>query len=98
MAVVYYRTGYQVEAYTSEERWNIRLIIEQSKAIKCPSIQYQLAGTKKVQQKLAEPGVLEKFIHDTKSVDEIRNVFMGIYSLDTVSNISRICIKYYLYL
>ncbi|XP_014220983.1 glutathione synthetase-like [Trichogramma pretiosum] len=82
VAVVYYRTAYQIEAYTSEKEWSVRLLIERSLSIKCPSIHYQLAGTKKVQQQLAVPGILEKFITDPKEVDEIRDVFMGIYSLD----------------
>lgn len=35
--------------------------MEQSSAIKCPSISYHLAGTKKIQQELAKPGVLERY-------------------------------------
>ena len=31
-------------------------MMERSLAIKCPSIQYHLAGTKKIQQALASPG------------------------------------------
>ena len=37
-------------------------MIERSLAIKSPSIQYHLAGTKKVQQALALPGILEKWV------------------------------------
>jgi glutathione synthase len=37
------------------------LTIEKSKAVKCPSAAYHLAGLKKVQQELALPGVLEKY-------------------------------------
>lgn len=48
VAVVYYRSGYEVEAYPTEKEWDIRLLIECSCAIKCPSVQYHLAGTKKV--------------------------------------------------
>jgi len=36
--------------------------MEQSSAIKCPSISYHLAGTKKIQQELAKPGVLERYL------------------------------------
>jgi glutathione synthetase len=39
-----------------------------------------LAGSKKVQQKLAEPGVLEKFMPD--SAAQMRKVFADLYSLD----------------
>lgn len=48
VAVVYYRSGYQLEAYPTAQEWDTRLLIERSRAIKCPSIQYHLAGTKKV--------------------------------------------------
>lgn len=48
VSVVYYRTGYEVEAYPTQNEWSVRLLIERSRAIKCPSIQYHLAGTKKV--------------------------------------------------
>lgn len=48
VAVVYYRSGYQLEAYPSEKEWDVRLLLERSQAIKCPSIHYHLAGTKKV--------------------------------------------------
>jgi hypothetical protein len=35
-------------------------MLERSRAVKCPSIAYQLVGAKKVQQVLAEPGRLER--------------------------------------
>ena len=41
--------------------WNARLMLERSRAIKCPSAALHLAGTKKVQQVLASPGVLERY-------------------------------------
>ncbi|XP_034942815.1 glutathione synthetase-like [Chelonus insularis] len=81
VAVVYYRTGYEAAAYTSEDVWSVRLLIEQSKALKCPSIQYQLAGTKKVQQVLAQPGVLRRFLNEDEAT-RVREVFTGLYSLD----------------
>ena len=57
-------------------------MIERSLAIKCPSIQYHLAGTKKVQQELAAPGVLQKFLKDPKKIDKVKNIFTGLYSMD----------------
>ncbi|KAG5872965.1 Glutathione synthetase, partial [Gonioctena quinquepunctata] len=53
-----------------------------SKAIKCPNIQYHLVGQKKVQQALAKPGVLEMFLTDTKKIEAIREVFVGLYGLE----------------
>ncbi len=50
VAVVYFRTGYMPSQYDSEADWAVRLLIERSKAIKCPSIGFHLAGAKKIQQ------------------------------------------------
>lgn len=84
VSVVYYRTGYEATAYTSEEVWSLRLLIERSRAIKCPSIQYQLAGSKKIQQELAQPGVLRRFLNEEEAT-QVRKIFTGLYSLDFVS-------------
>uniref|UniRef100_A0A3Q1H359 Glutathione synthetase n=1 Tax=Anabas testudineus TaxID=64144 RepID=A0A3Q1H359_ANATE len=54
-----------------------------SRAVKCPDISTHLAGTKKVQQVLARPGVLEKFFPDQlQVVEQIRATFAGLYTLD----------------
>ncbi|KAL9320306.1 hypothetical protein ACSQ67_012145 [Phaseolus vulgaris] len=59
ISVIYFRAGYTPVDYPSESEWRARLLMEQSSAIKCPSISYHLVGTKKIQQELAKPGVLE---------------------------------------
>ncbi|GFS06304.1 glutathione synthetase [Elysia marginata] len=82
VAVVYMRDGYDPDQYASDKEWNGRLTIEMSAAIKCPCIQYQLMGSKKVQQELARPGVLEKFISSRHSIDMLRATFADLYSLD----------------
>ncbi|XP_059188482.1 glutathione synthetase-like [Centropristis striata] len=82
VAVVYYRYGYMPGHYT-EETWDARLLMERSQAVKCPDISTHLAGTKKVQQVLARPGVLEKFFPDQPQVvEQIRATFAGLYTLD----------------
>jgi glutathione synthetase len=43
--------------------------VERSRAIKCPTIQLQLAGGKKVQQVLTKTGVLESFLLDRSRWD-----------------------------
>ncbi|XP_060843404.1 glutathione synthetase-like isoform X1 [Rhopalosiphum padi] len=86
VAVVYYRAGYSPNHYFGEAEWSARLMIERSTAIKCPNIQYHLAGTKKVQQALATPGTLERFVKDPQKVAEIRKVFTGLYALDLDEN------------
>lgn len=82
VAIVYYRSGYELEAYPTEKEWDIRLLIECSRAIKCPSIQYHLAGTKKVQQSLAQPSTLKKFLKDDSYVAKVQEIFTGLYTLD----------------
>lgn len=82
VSVVYFRSAYEPAQYPSQNEWDSRLMIERSKAIKCPSINYHLAGTKKVQQALAKEGMLQRFISDEKQVEQIREIFTGLYSLD----------------
>uniref|UniRef100_A0A182QKC0 Glutathione synthetase n=1 Tax=Anopheles farauti TaxID=69004 RepID=A0A182QKC0_9DIPT len=81
-SVVYFRAGYEPGHYHGQAEWDARLLIERSLAIKCPSIQYHLAGTKKVQQALAKPDVLARFVGDAKKIDAVRDIFTGLYSLD----------------
>lgn len=80
VAVVYYRAGYTPVDYPSDKEWAARLLIEQSSAIKCPSIAYHLAGLKKVQQVLALPGQVEKFMSPEESA-QLRASFTGLFPL-----------------
>ncbi|XP_076131970.1 glutathione synthetase [Alosa pseudoharengus] len=83
VAVVYFRNGYMPQNYTSPQSWDVRLMMERSLAVKCPDIGTHLAGTKKVQQELARPGVLERFFPDQPDVvAQIRATFAGLYTLD----------------
>lgn len=83
VAVVYFRNGYMPNNYMSEQSWDARLLMERSRAVKCPDISTHLAGTKKVQQVLARPGVLERFFPDQPEVvEQIRATFAGLYTLD----------------
>ncbi|GKV20594.1 hypothetical protein SLEP1_g30693 [Rubroshorea leprosula] len=70
-----------VAAFNFQE-WNARLLMEQSSAIKCPSISYHLAGTKKIQQELAKPNVLERFLENKEDIAKVRECFAGLWSLD----------------
>ncbi|XP_043200663.1 glutathione synthetase-like isoform X1 [Amphibalanus amphitrite] len=81
IALVYYRMGYSPDHYPTDKEWSVRLLIERSKAIKSPSIQLHLSGTKKVQQELSRPGALERFLNE-EEVKLCRSVFTGLYSLD----------------
>lgn len=83
MSVVYFRAGYEPGHYPTQNEWHARYIVEKSFAIKCPSIHYHLAGTKKVQQALAKPGILNRFLTDEIKIKAITNIFTGLYSLDS---------------
>ncbi|KAJ0078571.1 hypothetical protein Patl1_22757 [Pistacia atlantica] len=82
VSVVYFRAGYAPTDYPSESEWRARLLMEQSSAIKCPSISYHLAGTKKIQQELAKPNVLERFLDNKEDIAKVRKCFAGLWSLD----------------
>ncbi|BGP33825.1 Glutathione synthetase [Rhodotorula toruloides] len=83
IALVYYRTAYAPTDYYTPAEWDTRLLIERSKAIKCPSVGMQLAGAKKIQEVLASrPEALERFLKNGKDRDELRRTFTGLYPMD----------------
>jgi len=82
IGVIYMRCGYHPDQYPTEREWDARLMMERSMAIKSPSINYHLAGTKKVQQELAKQGQVEKFLGQKAKIDAVREIFTGLYSLD----------------
>ncbi|GAX15093.1 glutathione synthase [Fistulifera solaris] len=84
IAIVYYRAGYAPTDYPDGYdgvEWQARAMLEKSRATKSPNLGYHLAGTKKVQQELARPGVLERFIDDADMALRMRKAFAGLYSL-----------------
>ncbi|NXX80727.1 GSHB synthetase, partial [Urocolius indicus] len=82
VAVVYYREGYVPQNY-NQQNWEARLLLERSRAVKCPDIATQLAGTKKVQQELSRAGVLEQLLPaQPEAVTRLRQTFTGLYSLE----------------
>ncbi|KAH9287617.1 hypothetical protein KI387_031734, partial [Taxus chinensis] len=87
VAVVYFRAGYMPIDYPSEAEWKARVMLEKSSAIKCPSISYHLAGSKKIQQELAKPNVLERFISNKDDALKLRKCFAGLWSLHDNANI-----------
>lgn len=75
-----------VVAPSLPQNWEARLLLERSRAVKCPDIATQLAGTKKVQQELSRPGTLEKLLPGRpEAIARMRATFAGLYSLDEVS-------------
>ena len=97
-SVVYFRSGYSPEQYPSELQWDARTLIESSRAVKCPTIPGQLAGTKKIQQiwfSLPDK-VFERFglsiASPDSEADKIRSVFavQGDPSVDSAMRASAI--------
>ncbi|WWD07875.1 glutathione synthetase [Kwoniella europaea PYCC6329] len=98
VSVIYYRSAYTPTDYPSSAEWSTRLLLEKSKAIKCPSMALQLSGAKKIQQVLSEPGVLEDFLLGDhrphvgfgkgagsltqEDVDRLRLTWIGLYPMD----------------
>jgi glutathione synthetase len=97
ISVVYYRAGYAPTDYPSHRQFETRKLIERSRAIKCPSLALQLAGSKKVQAVLSRPGVVESFLlsdrwqsisqdnphpFTSKTVDELKDSWMEMWGLE----------------
>lgn len=83
ISVAYLRAGYEAHEY-DELGVSLRLRLESSRAIKCPSLLAHISTFKKVQQALALPGVLERFLSPGQAA-KIRETFMPIYPLDAES-------------
>ncbi|CAF1132391.1 unnamed protein product [Adineta steineri] len=82
IAIVYFRAGYIPDHYVNENCWLIREKIEQSRAIKCPTIRSQLAGCKIVQEYLTHDHIIEKYIDDKTLSTNIRSTFASMFTFD----------------
>ncbi|EMG48118.1 GSH2 Glutathione synthetase GSH2 [Candida maltosa Xu316] len=97
VSVVYYRSGYAPSDYdiNPEKTWDARLLLENTLAIKCPSVLTQLSGTKKVQQLLTKKDVVSKFLPNAseEELSKILSTFVAIYSLDEADDDSKQAIE-----
>ncbi|KAJ2878984.1 Glutathione synthetase, partial [Coemansia asiatica] len=82
VAVAYYRSGYAPTDFPSDKEWEGRWLVEKSRAISVPNLAYHLAGCKKIQQVLAQPGIVERFVSDQETASLVRECFVGLYPLD----------------
>jgi glutathione synthase len=82
IAIVYYRAGYVPDHYINENHWLVREQIEQSRAIKCPTVRSQLAGSKIVQEYLTRENIIEKYINDPILSANIRSTFASMFTFD----------------
>ncbi|KAJ8901232.1 hypothetical protein NDN08_007081 [Rhodosorus marinus] len=86
-SVVYFRAGYSPDDYPEEKCWKARELLEQSSAAKCPSVAYQLVGTKKIQQVLDLDGVVERFLPNVEEADLVRKCFAKQWSMSGESGV-----------
>lgn len=91
IALVYFRYGYDPSNYNFDGSWKLRLLIERSRAIKCPSINFHLSGAKKFQQVLHSEKALERFLvqSDASRLVEVFCKFWSLNSEDSEINIAR---------
>lgn len=82
VAVVYFRYGYDPTNYNFREAWDVRLTLERSKAIKCPSINYHLSGAKKFQQVLNDQEQLERYV-DAFDANRLSKAMCKFWPIDT---------------
>ncbi|KAJ5469241.1 hypothetical protein N7539_008859 [Penicillium diatomitis] len=80
ISVVYMRAGYEAHEY-DDVGIKARIQLEQSTAIKCPSVLSHITTFKKVQQALSAPGTLEAFLPGHEA-SMIRETFMPMYLMD----------------
>ncbi len=80
---MYFRHGYSPDHYPTEKEWEAREIIERSLAIKCPSIDYQIVGMKKIQQVLTDQNELARFVLNEEDRSLMTSFFAKIYGFDT---------------
>ena len=82
ISTVYFRAGYTPTDYSTPSDYETRYKLESSIAIKCPSIQLQLAGGKKVQQVLAQSGVLQRYLPEPADQKSLLDSWMDMWGLD----------------
>ena len=82
IGVVYFRAGYTPDDYKTQNDWEARLLLERSYAIKCPNISTHIAGSKKVQQVLADPEQLKRFVWSDIIFNAISKTFADMYPMD----------------
>lgn len=82
VALVYFRYCYDPSNYKFEGAWDTRLLLERSRAIKSPSINFHLSGVKKFQQVLSCEQQLERFL-DSKDAARVAKVCCKLWSIES---------------
>ena len=88
VSVVYFRACYDAWEHAEEWQRAVRAAIERSDAVKCPSMDVELVGTKKVQQALAAPGGAERFLPPDAAA-RVRRHFAGLWAAEALPDAVR---------
>ncbi|KAK4507290.1 hypothetical protein PRZ48_001025 [Zasmidium cellare] len=80
VSVIYYRAGYECKEYRGRGS-DIRLHLEQSRAIKCPDLLTHLMTFKITQAALAKQGVIGRYL-SSQDATRIRDTFMPMHAMD----------------
>lgn len=84
VSTVYYRSAYAPTDYPTDKEWDARYFLEDSHAIKCPSVLTQLAGAKKVQQLLFDRAIAKSVAPELTDSDleRLEKTYVGLYALE----------------
>lgn len=99
ISVVYFRAGYTPTDYLTDADYTTRFQIEATRAIKCPSIPLQLAGSKKIQEYITHGSELEDLLGsigseelwslNSNAVALIRSTWMEMWGLDAEGGVQK---------
>ena len=81
IGIVYFRAGYAPGDLPDEDSRSARRMLEASSAVLVPEASMQLAGTKKIQQVLAEYGILSEFVPESVA-DQLKAYFAMMFGLE----------------
>ena len=82
VGLVYFRAGYHPDHYANENDWRAREVIELSRAVKSPNVDYQLINFKIFQLYLAQDAVLARFFRDQEERNLIRKNFANFWEIN----------------
>lgn len=72
--LVYFRMGYKIEQYSTEECWAFRRVLEMSRAISCPSVRTQIMNSKIMQYYVKKREFIEENFPGVLTEKEISQV------------------------
>ena len=81
IGIVYFRAGYAPGDLPDEDSRSARRMLEASSAVLVPEASMQLAGTKKIQQVLADSSILSEFVPESVA-DQLKAYFAMMFGLE----------------